>query len=215
MSITQTTWLVDSTDIRPEWPASVQTGGKVFGNINNPNAANLYGLETEWQSNFWFLPGALKSLVLNVNYTYTYSNLTYPRREAVWEMVRVGIIKVPKIVGMVDGSYDARLLDQPTHTLNFTVGYDYKGFSIRTSMQYKSDVFAANNWYEELRETTEPLTLWDMKIQQQLPVKGLQVFANFNNLSRAVEQTSNNGTGWFTSKSYYGFSADVGLRYEL
>ena len=210
-----TTWLVDSADIRPEWPASVRPGGKVYGNINNPNEANLYGFETEWQSNFWFLPGALKSLVLNVNYTYTFSDLKYPRQVADWDTVRIGIIQVPKIVGMMDGSYNARLLDQPSHTFNLTVGYDYKGFSIRTSMQYKSDVFAANNWYEELRETTEPLTLWDMKLKQQLPVKGLQVFANFNNISQAFDQTTNNGTGWFTSKSYYGFSADVGLRYEL
>ncbi len=210
-----TTWLVDSTYLDPRYPASVKPGGKVYGYINNPNEADLYGMELEWQSNFWFLPGALKGIVLTTNYTYTYSKLRYPRQEAVWELVKVGFIKVPKIVGMRDGSYEARLIDQPTHTFNLTIGYDYKGFGIRSSVQYKSDVFAANNWYKELRQNTEPLTLYDMKIKQKLPVKGLELFFNLNNFSKAIEQSSNNGTGWFTYRSYYGLSADVGIKYEF
>ena len=82
-------------------------------------------------------------------------------------------------------------------------------------MQYKSDVFVSNNFYEELRQTTEPLTLWDMKVRLKLPLEGLQVFLNLNNLSKAVDQTSNFGTGWFTDRSYYGLSADLGLTYHF
>jgi len=210
-----TTWIADSSYLQPEWPETVQPGGKVFGYINNPNTANLYGLELEWQSNFWYLPRGLQGLVLNANYTYTHSRLRYPRQEAKWDTVQIGPVKIPKVVGMKDAGYEARLLDQPTHILNLTVGYDYRGFSFRVSMQYKSDVFIANNWYRQLRQATEPLTLYDMKIQQRLPVRGLQVFCNVNNLSRAIEQSSNNGTNWFTSRSYYGLSMDLGLKYEF
>ena len=210
-----TTYIIDSTYLDPAYPASVTPGGKVYGDINNPNKARLKGLETEWQSNLWFLPGAMKGIVLSANYTYTHSELRYPRIVPVYGRVKQGPIYVSKIIGVGDGSYLARLLDQPTHILNITIGYDYKGFSVRTSMQYKSDVFKANDWYEELRQSTEPLTLYDMKIKQELPVDGLQVFLNINNFSKAVDQTTNKGSGWYTWKGYYGMSADLGIRYDF
>ena len=154
-------------------------------------------------------------LVISTNYTYTYSSLVYPRVEAVWGYEQVGPVRLPKIIGTQDGSYEARLLDQPTHILNITLGFDYKGFGIRSSMQYKSDVFAGNHWYPQMRSTTEPLTLYDMKIRQILPLKGLQLYCNINNISRAIEQTTNNGTGWFAYQGYYGLTMDAGLRYEF
>ena len=82
-------------------------------------------------------------------------------------------------------------------------------------MQYKSNVFVSNNFFEELRSTTEPITLWDMKVRQKLPYEGLQVYLNINNISQAVDQTSNFGTGWFTNRSYYGLTADLGVTYIL
>ncbi|MGK9477796.1 TonB-dependent receptor [Melioribacter sp. OK-6-Me] len=210
-----TTWIADSSYLQPEWPESVKPGGQINGFINNPNTAKLWGIEAEWQSNFWFLPGIWRGLVINVNYTYTNSDLKYPRTVPIYQYVQVGPIKIPKIVGTGDGSYNARLLDQPTHIFNFTVGFDYKGFSVRGSAQFKSDVFRADNWYKELQQTTDPLTLWTVKVRQMLPVDGLQIYFNINNLTKAVDQTSNYGTGWFSYRSYYGLTADLGITYSL
>jgi TonB-dependent receptor len=210
-----TIWIIDESYLNPEWPESVRPGGRAYGFINNPNIATLYGFELEWQSNFWFLPGALRGLVLSTNYTYTYSSLVYPRVEAVWGYVQIGPIRVPRIVDTKDGSYEARLLDQPTHIFNLTLGFDYKGFGIRSSVQFRSDVFAGIHWYPEMRSNTEPLTLYDMKIRQKLPLKGLQLFFDVNNISRAIEQTTNNGTGWFSYNSYYGLTVVGGFRYDF
>jgi TonB-dependent receptor len=208
-------WIIDESYLDPEWPESVRVGGRAYGYVNNPNIATLYGFEVEWQSNFWFLPGALRGLVLSTNYTYTYSSLVYPRVEAVWGQVQVGPIRVPRVVDTVDGSYEARLLDQPTHILNLTLGFDYKGFGIRSSMQFRSDVFAGIHWHPQMRSTSEPLTLYDMKIRQKLPLKGLQLFFDLNNISRAIDQTTNNGTGWFAYNGYYGLTMVGGLRYDF
>jgi len=208
-------WIIDESFLNPEWPASVRPGGRAYGFINNPNIATLYGFEVEWQSNFWFLPGALRGLVLSTNYTYTYSSLVYPRVEAVWGTVQVGPIRVPRVVDTKDGSYEARLLDQPTHIFNITLGFDYKGFGIRSSMQFRSDVFAGIHWHPQMRSTSEPLTLYDMKIRQKLPVKGLQVFFDINNISGAIDQITNNGTGWFSYNSYYGLTMVGGIRYDF
>jgi TonB-dependent receptor len=47
--------------------------------VNNPYDAKNYGFEIEYQSNFWFLPGLLSGLVLNVNYTRNKSEAEYLR----------------------------------------------------------------------------------------------------------------------------------------
>ena len=208
------TFISDADLIRPEWPSTVVKGGSISGYINSPDMARLRGFEAEWQSSFWFLPGLLKGIVMNINYTYTDSNIKYPKFVPIYE-TRPGPLPIKTLVGTEDRGYYDRLLDQPTHILNFTLGFDYEGFSIRGSMQYKSNVFVSNDFYEELRSTTEPITLWDMKIRQKLPLEGLQVYVNVNNISQAVDQTSNYGTGWFTNRSYYGLTADLGVTYIL
>jgi len=45
--------------------------------VNGPTA-RLYGFEIAWQQNLTFLPGALKGLGLNANYTYTTSDADIP-----------------------------------------------------------------------------------------------------------------------------------------
>ncbi|MFZ0453325.1 MAG: TonB-dependent receptor [Ignavibacteriaceae bacterium] len=210
-----TTFIADSALLRPEWPPTVTLGGTISGYTNSPDIAKLQGLEVEWQSNFWFLPGILKGLVVNINYTYTDSHIKYPKFVPIYVYEQKGPILVKKLVGTADQGYYDRLLDQPMHIVNVEVGFDYKGFSIRGSMQYTSDVFISNNFYEELRQTTNPLTRWDMKVRQELPIEGLQVFLNVNNISKAVYQTSNYGTGWFTNRGYYGLTADLGITYTI
>jgi TonB-dependent receptor len=44
----------------------------------NGPTATLYGFELAWQQNFTFLPGALKGLGINANYTYTKSDANIP-----------------------------------------------------------------------------------------------------------------------------------------
>jgi len=213
-SFATTTFISDTNQIRPEWPETVVKGGSINSFSNSTDISKLRGVEVEWQSNLWFLPGVLKGLVITVNYTYADSETKYPKFVPIYETVP-GPIPLLRLVGTEDQGYNDRLLDQPTHILNFTVGFDYADFSVRGSMQYKSDVFISNDFFRELRSSTEPLTLWDMKIRQKLPVDGLQVFLNVNNFSKAVDQSSNFGTGYFASRSYYGLTADLGVTYII
>ena len=219
-----TNYLADSSDIRDIYldltNNNAAIGGVVYGNINNPNDAKIYGLEFEWQTNFWFLPGLWKNIVFNANYTYIKSELTYPLTGPRYERVKQGFIWVDKLVGEVDKSYSAPLIDQPDHTMNITLGYDYKGFTIRSSMQYISNVFIGTNFHPELRRFSDPITFYDLKIQQKLPVEGLRLYINASNVTETVESNSINGNqynakGWISDKSYYGMTADVGIRYNF
>lgn len=183
--------------------------------INNPNTVDVWGIETEWQSNFWFLPGLLKNIVLNVNYTHTFSKASYPRTVPQFEYIDTPFGRREVMVGNIDAPYSAPLLDQPDDILNLTIGYDYRGFSIRASLQYKSDVFTTNSWRPELRGYTDELYLYSLSIKQKLPVEGLVIFGNLNNLSKALERDINRGTGYISSEQYYGMTADFGIKYNF
>src|SRR5690606_5028022 len=43
--------------------------GMIDTYVNNPYEGRITGFEVDWQTNFWYLPRPLNSLVLNVNYT--------------------------------------------------------------------------------------------------------------------------------------------------
>ena len=44
-----------------------------------------------------------------------------------------------------------RLIDQPNDIFNFSLGYDYKGFSGRFSMLYMDDIFISTDFWPEMR----------------------------------------------------------------
>ena len=208
----QNTFVVEDDQLLEAYPDVIRTGATVSGFINNPNDATLYGLEFEWQSNFWFLPGAWSGLVFGINYTYTYSELLYPLTRAVFEVVPPGI---PILAGGEDASYKARLIDQPDHALNVVLGFDHKGFSIRSSLRLKSNVFTAANFFPELRQETEPLTLVDLSISQKLPAEGLNVFLNVANINEGIDTNTNRGTGWISSRQFFGLTGQMGARYRF
>ncbi len=204
-------YLLEEDDILDIYPDGLVLGATVTGFINNPNDATLYGAELEWQSNFWFLPGAFQGLVFGVNYTYTYSETKYPNTIA----VRAGFPTFA-IIGTEDESYTARLLDQPDHALNTTLGFDYKGFSIRGSMRFQAGIFSGNSPFEVLLQDTDALTLYDLSVTQRIQsLEGLSVFLNASNISESIDQVTNQNSGWLTNQNFYGLTAQVGVRYKL
>jgi outer membrane receptor protein involved in Fe transport len=127
--------------------------------INNENPAYNYGYELEWQSNFWYLPGLLRGLVLNMNYTRNKSEAKYLR-------TRIKMQVDPKTYKTTlvneDTTYSSPMIQQPDHLLNLTLGYDYRGFSIRMAMRYKSNVFTSSNWYAALRGYSTDFYRYDL-----------------------------------------------------
>ncbi len=207
-----TTYVTDPEQLLESYPGSVQVGGQVFGFVNNPNEADLFGIELDWQSNLWFLPGLLSGLVVNANYTFTESELAYPMVSPVFETTPFG---GRRIVGSEETPYTAPLIDQPDHLFNLIVGYDYRGFSIRGSARYKSNVFLQDHFFPELRVFSDPITLFDLSIKQSLPWQGMQIYSNSSNLSKAIDTNVNEGTGWFSNRAFYGITSEIGLRYDF
>ena len=225
----QKNYLLDTNDVIEHGLTEDETGKKpeelkqmgIEEYINNPHDAKIWGVEAEWQANFWFLPGLLKNIIFNGNYTHYVGEAKYPKRIPHYTWKDVGFSKVKVIESISDSSYKAPLINQPKDIFNITLGYKYKGFSIRGSVQYKTSVFTDTHFHKEMRGYTDPLTLYDFSLKQQLPIEGMQLFCNAKNISQAIESSHINQSypdknyDLYKNKSYYGMTIDIGLRYRF
>jgi len=177
--------------------------------INNPNRIDVRGIETEWQTHFWYLPNPFNALVLNVNYTHIFSSAKYP-----YTITKPSPV-YPFLPTHIDTVYTDRLIHQPNDIVNISLGFDYKGFSILASMIYQSQVYNSTDFYNSLRSDKENYLRWDLVVNQKLPWNNIEVFFNLNNLNGAPDTYTVRGSGFPQSESHYGLKADFGVRLKL
>ena len=176
--------------------------------INDPYRTNVWGIEAEWQTHFWYLPKPFDGLVLNANYTHLFSGAKYPFTYN----YQTGY--PPKVV-YVDTFYTDRLYQQAKDIANLSVGYDYKGFSVLVSMIYQSNIFNSNNFWPELRVFKDNYLKWDLFAKQQLPWFGVEMYLDVNNINKESDVYLIQGPGFPSSAQDYGLTADIGLRWKL
>ena len=116
---------------------------------------------------------------------------------------------------ILDTIRTARMPYQPKHILNVTLGYDYEGFSARLSYLYQADKTVWIATYPALDQSTGTYYRWDLTLQQKLDW-GFQVFANLVNLNKRADRNyrgNNESNSSYTE--YYGFTMDLGIRYNF
>lgn len=177
--------------------------------INNPERVDVWGIEAEWQTHFWYLPGILSGLVLNVNYTHIFSEAQYP-------YTRVGNTGFPLFQPIyIDTTYQDRLINQPNDIVNLSIGFDYDRFSILASMIYQANVYNSTHFYNSLRSDKDEYLRWDLSVKQGLPWFGLDVYLNINNLNSESDNYLIRGSGFPNSQAHYGLTADLGIRWRF
>ncbi len=174
--------------------------------VNNSFLVKNWGLEVDWQTHFWYLPGFLSGFVLNVNYTHIFSEAEYP-----YTIIR----STGRQLTIIDTSYTDRLLYQPDNIVNISLGYDYKDFSIRVSMLYQADIFTGPNFWPQLRSSTAAYTRFDVSLKQNLPWYGIQIYGNVNNLNKVNDISVIQRNNVPQSQQDYGMTIDFGLRWKL
>jgi TonB-dependent receptor len=179
--------------------------------INSPIKIDLWGLETEWQTNFWYLPEPLNGLVLNINYTHIFSEADYPKTHLVTTLDENWV----QHTTAVDTFYTSRLLYQPKDIVNISLGYDYRGFSMRVSMLYQDNIFKNPDFWLQNRVHSDKYLRFDLSAKQELPWYGIQVYFNLNNITSEDDIDINQKTGYRTNQESYGMTADIGLRVRL
>ena len=190
----------------PEWTdrKPSQAGVTVSTFVNNPYRIDDYGMELDWQTHLWYLPGSLSGIVMRVNYTHIFSKAEYPYEFTTSTFPR----------RYIDTSYNAPLLYQPDDILNFTIGYDYEGFSIRLSSIYSAKIFTGPTQWPQLRAYTSAYNKWDISIKQKLPYfESLEIFCNLNNFNSADDESVISASTGVPSRiqSYY-YMIEFGLR---
>jgi len=174
--------------------------------INNSYLVKNVGIELDWQTHFWYLPGPLSGLVFSANYTHIFSKADYPYLKTV---------STGRTVTYVDTSFTDRLYQQPNNIVNLSLGYDYAKFSVRVSMLYQADIFTGASQWPQLRSSTQAYRRWDLAVKQELPWYGIQILGNINNLNGAKDISVIKGGGVPTSQQDYGMSADLGIKWDF
>src|SRR3972149_48534 len=201
------------TDLSP-YPELPQDRKQLFQfntYINNPIPIDVYGIETEWQTNFWYLPQPFSGIVFNINYTHIFSEASYPKSELINEYDEQGNL----VQTVNDTSYTTRLLNQPNDILNLSVGYDFGGFSARLSLLYQDNIFKKPDFWMQNRVNSDQYTRWDLSVKQTLPWYGIQLYFNLNNISGERDIDVNQKTSFPAAEEHYGMTADMGLRLTL
>jgi TonB-dependent receptor len=206
-------------------PGETVIGKEIDWRTNNPEDATLNGLEVSWQTSFWYLPGILKGLVLNVNYTKLNSKAKYPivnKTQSITGYDTTSVFGQTIITPIretiyTDTAYTSRIIDQADDLLNLTIGYDYKDFSIRGSMKYTDDLFSRAERNENFREFTQARTSYDVTIRQKFPLMNadFDAYLNIVNIGRSQYAQINKGTGYPTIERYGGIGLALGLKVSI
>jgi hypothetical protein len=179
--------------------------------VNNPIPIDVYGIEIEWQTRFWYLPSPISGIVFNINYTHIFSEASYPKTTLINEYDEEGNL----IQTITPTPYITRLLNQPNEVLNLSVGYDYGGFSARISMLYQDNIFKRPDFWMQNRVNSAKFTRWDLSVRQILPWYGIQLYFNMNNITGEMDTDINQKNLFPASEQHYGMSADLGMRLRL
>ena len=205
-----TTYLTDLSDY-PELPQNRNQLYQFNTFINNPKAIDIWGIETDWQTHFWYLPEPFSWVVFNINYTHIFSEASYPRSEVNTNYNEDGTFTRT----VVDTFYTTRMLNQPNDIMNFAIGIDYKGFSSRLSMLYQDNIFKQPDFWMQNRVNSDKYIRWDLSVKQELPWYGVQLFLNLNNITGENDTDINQKTGFPVNIERYGMTGDLGVRVQF
>ncbi len=174
--------------------------------VNDSAVINDYGIEVDWETHFWYLPGILSGLVLGANYSHIFSKAEYPYLK---------ISSNGRTVNYVDTTFSDRLLYQPDNIVNISVGLDYKEFSIRVSWLYQDNIFTGPNFWPQIRSYTAAYSRWDVSFKQGLPWRGVGLFGDIYNMNSANDVSIIEGGGVPESEQSYGMTAHLGLSWNF
>jgi TonB-dependent receptor len=184
--------------------------------INNPEKAQVLGVEFSWQTNFWFMPGVLKGLVLDVNFTTMKTETQYPY------FLPVTTGYTPLGLPITAQEYRTRkgpMEDQPASILNVILGWDYKGFSSRISYRFQDKtVEGLDARYSTFDRYYDSFSLWDLMLNQKI-TKNLSCYANLTNIGNHVDDYYFGKQPGYpalpTSSQFYGMRAQLGVKFVL
>jgi hypothetical protein len=186
--------------------------------INNPEKAFIRGLEFSWQTNFWYLPGMLSGLVLDVNASIMSSRTLYPYFDGN-TVKKDSLVRASGTTYTYYQAYRTRpgaVVNMPKATYNVIVGWDYLGFSSRVSFRYQQTTLTSLDSKFSIADAYyDNVLLTDIMVKQKI-FGNLSVFANFTNIGSHVDDYYYHAPinlNLATSQQTYGFNAQFGVSF--
>ena len=179
--------------------------------FNNPEKAVVEGIEFDWQTTFWYLPRPLNGLVLNLNYAMMRSETSYYVSRI--EREQWGTRPWEFTESRVDSFLTRRMIDQPNTTFNMSLGYDYRGFSMRVAYYFQGNTLVGVGEREQDDTFSQDYGRWDFSMRQRLPVEGLSIQLLLNNITSTSDEQYRWTRRFNTFEEYYGRTGSIGLRY--
>jgi TonB-dependent receptor len=181
---------------------------RVIRPVNNPFEATVKGIEFDFQHNFWYLPAPFNYIVISINYARIYSSATYP----FYVTKPIPGTRPPQST-LIDSSSSGRLIDQPNHVFNASIGYDYEGFSSRLSFLFRSNTATLNGGqYPENDSYSKDYFRIDFSARQKLPWWNSELFLDVSNLNNANTSGIQKSTQGFQNIQNYGLTGNLGIR---
>jgi TonB-dependent receptor len=174
----------DSAFLAQRFNFTIPNYQQVNVSLNNPNLGYIRGVEIDWQTNFWYLPGPLSALVLDANYTKSGSNTAYTILNLQTTQVRDPNPPhhIIPVFTTLDTVYVGRLIQQANDVVNVALGVDYKGFSGRISFSMTGNLVNNVGSRPETTSFTGNIYRWDFTLKQDLPITGLSLALNGVNI---------------------------------
>jgi TonB-dependent receptor len=196
------------------FPDKVDYSLTTFDNKN----AKAYGFEIELQAVLKFLPSPFNGIVVSANYTKQFSETLYQTaRDTILVIPPTGGNTTPTFVTSYAEEYrTGPMEDQTPNLFNFSLGYDYKGFSCRFSGIFQGTRISTVDPKSDLKDvyTYRSLQL-DASLRYTF-LKKYSVFANFNNISNRVDLLYKyDDPSAFTTNKQYGYSIITGIQINL
>ena len=184
------------------------TGYQLTVPENSPFTVRVWGVEVDAQTNLRFLPKPLDGIVIAANATLIRSETFFP-------FLIVGNSGPPFFLPVVtDTVRSGPLPDQPGRVFNVSLGYEKKWFSGRVSMVHQGGSLSFLGNRAELDGFNRFFTRWDASLQIKAS-KALRFYLNANNLSNTPERSFLGDPTRPLREEYFGWTADVGVRYQF
>jgi TonB-dependent receptor len=172
---------------------------------NNEEETLVYGAEIEWQSNFIRYPRPFNGLIINANLTRVWSETHFPGSE---------LVRGPEGFVRVDTTRVAEMPYQPDWVANVAVGYEYRGFSSRVSVNYQGQTLTLVGTRRETDRFSEDYISWDFAVRQRF-TDMISMYANLYNITNTAEKARQFTGQYITDEEYYNWTAEIGIRFEF
>lgn len=176
--------------------------------INSPEST-VKGIEAEIQTSFNYLPQPLNGLILSFNISRMWSETFFPR------LKQGGRSPDPPFEAVYyDTVRSAKMPDQPDIIANASIGYEIGGFSARVSYTYQDAVLAQVSDSEDTDIFTEAVRRWDVSAFQRIN-ENLRITFSANNITNNADKSFFGSRDYPTNLQQYGWTADIGIRYNF